>query len=76
MNHYKMCLEKLNEFSQNSLIFVFLHKTDLLKENEKEAILDKKKEEISKNTIKELKIQFFFVTSIFDETLYSVFESH
>jgi GTPase SAR1 family protein len=80
-----LALDNLNLYSPTALVYVFLHKTDLInKENVKDFSIDKK-EDYTKNMKTFLKANLpdpdpkrpitFFETSIFTESIFNVFGS-
>lgn len=71
MSDYQTCIKNLTIYSKNANIFILIHKMDKVKETVKEAIFDKKKQDIL-NVSEEMKVKHVFGTSIWDETLYKV----
>lgn len=71
MSDYQTCIKNLSIYSKQANIFILIHKMDKLKESVKDAIFDKKKQDIL-DASEGMKVQHVFGTSIWDETLYKV----
>ena len=71
MNDYETCIKNLTIYSKNANIFILIHKMDKLKDNVKDAIFDRKKQDIL-NVSEGMSVKHVFGTSIWDETLYKV----
>lgn len=68
IQYYQSCLEAIWEHSRDAKIFCLIHKMDLVQEDQRDAIFQKRKAEISELS-KPLECTLF-PTSIWDETLY------
>ena len=71
MSDYQTCVKNLSIYSNKANIFILIHKMDKLKENVKDAIFDKKKQDIL-DVSEGMSVKHVFGTSIWDETLYKV----
>ena len=71
MSDYQTCVKNLSVYSNKANIFILIHKMDKLKENVKDAIFDKKKQDIL-DVSEGMSVKHVFGTSIWDETLYKV----
>lgn len=71
MSDYQTCIKNLTIYSKSANIFILIHKMDKVKETVKEAVFDKKKQDIL-NVSEEMNVKHVFGTSIWDETLYKV----
>ena len=67
------CIKALTEFSPNAKVFVLVHKMDLVLENKKKEIFEKKKSQLEAKS-GNFKIQCF-PTSIWEVTLYKAWTS-
>ncbi len=68
--YYRSCLEAIQENSKDAKIFCLIHKMDLIAEEQRDAVFNKRQEEL-KDMSSPLDITCFR-TSIWDETLYKV----
>jgi Ras-related GTP-binding protein A/B len=68
MAYYRSCVEAIEEHSPSAHIFVLIHKMDLKPVEQREAIFERKRGEVERNS-GNLSV-VCFKTSIWDETLY------
>ena len=73
LRYFKSCLDAILENSKDAKIFCLLHKMDLVAEEQREQIFQKK-DSILKQQALPLKVTCF-KTSIWDETLYKAWSS-
>jgi len=73
IHYYQSCLEAIWEHSREAKIFCLVHKMDLVQDEQKEKIFNKREEEL-KELSKPLNCTCFG-TSIWDETLYQAWSS-
>jgi len=71
--YYRSCLEAIQENSKDAKIFCLIHKMDLIAEEQRDAVFNKRQEEL-KDMSSPLDITCFR-TSIWDETLYKAWSS-
>ncbi|OZJ03545.1 Ras-related GTP-binding protein A [Bifiguratus adelaidae] len=69
MHYYQSCLEAILANSKDAKIFCLVHKMDLIREQDRDALFEKKYKELKRHS-EPLTIQAFR-TSIWDETLYA-----
>ena len=69
LEYYRECLSSLKRYSPEAVIFVLVHKMDLVK-NTKAAVLDRKTKELLEESGDS--VITIFGTSIYDESLYKV----
>lgn len=69
MGYYRDCLEALRKFSPEAVLFLLVHKMDLVKAS-KGVILERKTKELQQQSA-DMPITVFG-TSIYDESLYKV----
>jgi len=43
MRDYKLCIQNLSNYSQNSTVFILIHKMDKIRDSEREEVLERKK---------------------------------
>lgn len=70
LEYYRDCLEGLSQFSKDANVFLLVHKVDLVREAERNIVVERKVAELEKASGETLvKV---FGTSIYDESLYKV----
>jgi Ras-related GTP-binding protein A/B len=70
MHYYQSCLEAILQNSPGAKVFCLIHKMDLIPEDQRKMIFDKREAELMKRSLP-LECACF-KTSIWDETLYKV----
>jgi len=70
LEYYRDCLEGLSQFSKDANVFLLVHKVDLVREAERNVIVQRKMAELEKAS-GETSVKVFG-TSIYDESLYKV----
>lgn len=73
IHYYQSCLEAIWEHSREAKIFCLIHKMDLVQEDQRDAVFQKRENEL-KELSKPLEC-VCFPTSIWDETLYQAWSS-
>jgi Ras-related GTP-binding protein A/B len=70
LEYYRDCLQGLSQFSKDANVFLLVHKVDLVREAERNTIMERKVAELEKAS-NETSVKVFG-TSIYDESLYKV----
>jgi Ras-related GTP-binding protein A/B len=70
LEYYRDCLEGLSQFSKDANVFLLVHKIDLVRDTERNAVVQRKAAELEKAS-SETPVKVFG-TSIYDESLYKV----
>ncbi|KAK7573506.1 hypothetical protein V9T40_010697 [Parthenolecanium corni] len=73
MHYYQSCLEAILQYSPDAKVFCLIHKMDLLQEDHRDAIFDRRESDLIKLS-KPLECTCFR-TSIWDETLYKAWSA-
>lgn len=68
LDFYEKCVEKVNDYSPNSKIFVLINKIDLIHDTRKNQVVSKRKKQII-NISGNFKV-VFFLTSVWDDSLF------
>ncbi|KAG2147282.1 Gtr1/RagA G protein conserved region-domain-containing protein [Suillus cothurnatus] len=73
LEYYRDCLEGLSQFSKDANVFLLVHKIDLVRDTERNAVVQRKAAELEKAS-SETPVKVFG-TSIYDESLYKAWSN-